>query len=57
MEQPYWVGIHDNLANGIQFVENHAGLTESIEGSPQCPAKKKAKFFRVLDMQILLNQG
>ena len=32
MQQSYWAGIHDNLADGIQFVENHAGLTESIKG-------------------------
>ena len=53
MEQPYWAGIHDSLADGIQFVENHVGLTESIEGSPQRPAKKKAKFSRGrgLDLQ------
>ena len=52
MEQSYWEGIHDSLADGIQFVENHAGLTESTERSPQRPAKKKARFFRVLDTQI-----
>ena len=50
--QPYWADIDDNLANGIQFVENHAGLTESTEGSPQRPAKKKPRFSRVLDTQI-----
>ena len=38
--------------DGIQFVENHAGLTESTEGSPQHPAKKRRRFSRVLDMQI-----
>ena len=38
--------------NGIQFVENHAGLTESTEGSPQCPAKKRPRFSPVLDTQI-----
>ena len=52
MEQPYWTGIHDSLADDIQFVENHAGLTESIEVSPQRPTKKKARFSCVLDMQI-----
>ena len=52
MEQPYWASIHDSLADGIQFVENHEGLTESIEGSPQRPVKKKARFSRVLDTQI-----
>ena len=52
MEQPYWVSIHDSLADGIQFVENHAVLIKSIEGSPQRPAKKKTKFSRVLDTQI-----
>ena len=50
--QPYWVDIEDNLADGIQFVENHAGLTESTEGSPQRPAKKKPRFSRVLDTHI-----
>ena len=44
MEQPYWAGIHDSLADGIQFVENHVGLTESIKGSLQCLAKKKARY-------------
>ena len=38
--------------NGIQFVENHAGLTESTEGSPQRPTKKRPRFSRVLDTQI-----
>ena len=52
MEQPYWAGIEDSLADGIQFVENHAALTESTEGSPQRPAKKRGRFSRVLDMQI-----
>ena len=52
MEQPYWANIHDSLVDGIQFIENHAGLTESIKGSPQRPTKKKAKFFCVLDTQI-----
>ena len=52
MEQLYWVGIDDSLADGIQFVENHAGLTESIERSPQRPAKKRRRFSRVLDTQI-----
>ena len=52
MEQPYWVGIHDSLADGIQFVENHAGLTESTEGSPQRFAKKRVRFSCVLDTQI-----
>ena len=52
MEQPYWAGIEDSLADGIQFVENHARLTESTEGSTQRPAKKKGRFSRVLDMQI-----
>ena len=52
MEQPYWAGIDDSLADGIQFVENHAGLTKSTKGSPQRPAKKRRRFSRVLDMQI-----
>ena len=52
MKQPYWAGILDSLADGIQFVENHVGLTESIEGSHQHPAKKKARFSCVLDTQI-----
>ena len=52
MEQPYWASIHDSLVDGIQFIENHEGLTESIEGSPQRPVKKKARFSRVLDTQI-----
>ena len=52
MEQSYLVGIDDSLADGIQFVENHTGLTESMEVSPQCPAKKRARFSRVLDTQI-----
>ena len=52
IEQLYWAGIHDSLINGIQFVENHAGLTESTEGSPQRPAKKRPRFSRVLDTQI-----
>ena len=52
MEQPYLASIHDSFADGIQFVENHVGLTESIEGSLQRPTKKKARFSRVLDMQI-----
>ena len=52
MEQPYWAGIHDSLADGIQFVENHVGLTESIEGSHQHPAKKKARFSCVLETHI-----
>ena len=52
MEQPYWTGIEDSLADGIQFVENHAGLTESTEGSPQRPAKKRHRFSHVLDTQI-----
>ena len=50
--QPYWADIEDNLADGIQFVENHAELTESTEGSPQRPAKKKPRFSRVSDMHI-----
>ena len=50
--QPYWADIDDNLANGIQFVENHVGLTESTKGSPQRPAKKRPRFSRVLDTQI-----
>ena len=50
--QPYWADIDDNLANGIQFVENHVGLTESMKGSLQRPAKKRRRFFRVLDTQI-----
>ena len=52
MVQSYWADIDDNLANGIQFVENHAGLTESTKGSPQRPAKKRPRFSRVLDTQI-----
>ena len=52
MEQPYWTGIDNRLADGIQFVENHARLMESIKGSPQHPVKKKARFSRVLDTQI-----
>ena len=52
MEQPYWVDIHDSLTNDIQFVENHVGLTESIEGSHQDLTKKKARFSCVLDTQI-----
>ena len=52
MEQPYCADIHDSLADGIQFVENHAGLTESTKGSPQRPAKKTPRFFRLLDTQI-----
>ena len=52
MVQPYWADIEDNLVDGIQFVENHAGLTESTEGSPQRPAKKKPRFSRVLDTHI-----
>ena len=52
MEQPYWAGIDDSLADGIQFVENHAGLTESTKRTPQHPAKKRRRFSRVLDMQI-----
>ena len=51
MEQPYWATIHHDLADGIQFVENH-GVIESTEGSPQRPTKKKAKFFCVSDTQI-----
>ena len=52
MQQSYWAGIHDNLADGIQFVENHVGLTESTKGSFQRPVKKKARFSRILDTQI-----
>ena len=52
MEQPYWASIEDSLADGIQFVENHAGLTESTKGSLQHPAKKRRRFSRVLDTQI-----
>ena len=52
MEQSYWAGIKDSLVDGIQFVENHAGLMESMEGSPQRPTKKKRRFSRVLDTQI-----
>ena len=52
MEQWYWAGIDDSLADGIQFVEDHAVLTESTEGSPERPAKKRARFSRVLDTQI-----
>ena len=55
MEQPYWVGIHDSLADGIQFVKNHVRLTKSIEGSPQRPVKKKARFSCVLDTQIQIH--
>ena len=55
MEQPYWAGIHDSLADGIQFVENHAGLTKSTKGSPQRPAKKKARFSHILDTQIQIS--
>ena len=51
MEQPYWATIHHDLADGIQFVENH-GVIESTEGSPQRPAKKRRRFSRVLDTQI-----
>ena len=49
MEQWYWAGIDDSLADGIQFVENHAELTESTEGSLERPAKKRARFSPVLD--------
>ena len=49
MEQPYSVGIHESLVDGIQFVSNHTGLTESIEGSPQRSAKKKPRFSRISD--------
>ena len=52
MEQWYWAGIDDSLADGIQFVEDHAVLTESTERSPERPAKKRARFSRVLDTQI-----
>ena len=52
MEQWYWVGIDDSLADGIQFVEDHAVLTESTEGSPERPTKKRARFSHVLDTQI-----
>ena len=52
MEQWYWAGIDNSLADGIQFVENHAKLTESTKGSPERPAKKRARFSRVLDTQI-----
>ena len=52
MVQPYWADIDDNLADGIQFVEIHAALTKSTEGSPQRPTKKRARFSRVLDTQI-----
>ena len=55
MEQPYWASIHDNLADGIQFVENHGGVTESTKGSPQRPAKKRRRFSRVLDTQIRIS--
>ena len=44
MEQPYWAGIDDSLVDGIKFIENHAGLTESTEGFPQCPAKRDLDF-------------
>ena len=53
--QPYWEDIEDNLADGIQFVENHAELTESTEGSPQRPAKKRPRFSRVLDTHIRIS--
>ena len=52
MEQPYWAGIHDSLADGIQFVENYVGLTEYTKGTPQRLAKKRRRFSRVLDTQI-----
>ena len=52
IEQPYWMGIHDSLADGIQFIENHARLMESTERFPQRPAKKRHRFSRVLDTQI-----
>ena len=52
MEQPYWAGIDDSLVDGIQFVENHAGLTKSREGSSHRPIKKRRRFSHVLDMQI-----
>ena len=52
MEQPYWTGIDNRLADGIQFVENHAGLTKSTERSSQRPPKKRRRFSRVLDTQI-----
>ena len=52
MVQPYWVDIEDNLVDGIQFVENHTGLTESTEGSPQRLVKKRPRFSRVLDTHI-----
>ena len=52
MEQWYWAGIDDSLADGIQFVEDHTGLTESTKGSPERHAKKRARFSRVLDTQI-----
>ena len=52
MEQPYWTGIHDSLADDIQFVENHTRLMDSTNGSLQRPTKKKARFSCVLDMQI-----
>ena len=55
MEQPYWTSIHDSLADGIQFVSNHVGLTESTKRSPQRPTKKKPRFFCVLDMQIQIS--
>ena len=43
------MSIHDSLADGIQFVENHGGVIESTKGSPQRPAKKRRRFSRVLD--------
>ena len=52
MEQPYWATIHHDLADGIQFVENHVGLMESTKGFPQHSAKKRARFSCVLDTQI-----
>ena len=52
MEQWYWAGIDDSLADDIQFVEDHAGLTESTERSPERPTKKRARFSRVLNTQI-----
>ena len=55
MQQPYWASIHDDLADGIQFVANHGGVIESTEGSPQRPAKKRRRFSRVLDTQIRIS--
>ena len=49
------MSIHDDLTDGIQFVENHGGVTESTEGYSQRPAKKRRRFSRVLDTQIRIS--